>query len=166
MRVSAISGVETFRFEPHEDSRGLWQRVWDRDVVSVLGFSSDVAQISVSHNPLQGTLRGLHYLDCEVGETKFVFCSSGSVQDVLLDVRAGSPTFGDYVDLQLDPGDGVAIQPGIAHGFLSLKPNSLLIYIMTAQYNQEAEKRILWNDSRFGIKWRRAPMQVSEKDGG
>ena len=164
MKASAIDGVEPFQIEPFQDERGLWQRVWDRATIETLGFTGEVAQISISVNPLKGTLRGLHYLVPEARETKTVFCASGAVQDVVLDVRADSETFGDYVDLRLRPGMGVVVSPGMAHGFLSLEPNTLLVYIMSAPYSSNYERSVRWNDPSFGIDWLLEPKFISNKD--
>lgn len=164
MKVEEIEGVKTFHFDPFKDERGVWQRVWDKGIIGPLGFTSEVAQASISVNPLKGTLRGLHYLIPSVGETKTVFCVSGAVQDVVLDVRANSQTFSDYVDLRLGPGQGVAVSPGMAHGFLSLEPNTLLVYVMSAPYSKESERTIRWNDPSFGIDWLLDPKFISDKD--
>ena len=164
MKVNEIEGVAPFHLNPFEDNRGVWQRVWDNGIIEALGFTKDVAQVSVSVNPMKATLRGLHYLIPEVGETKTVFCASGAVQDVLLDLRTGSETFGDYVDLRLDPGQGVVVSPGMAHGFLSLQPDTVLVYVMSAPYKRESERTVRWNDPGFGIDWLLNPQFISDKD--
>lgn len=164
MKINELEGVKNFQIEAFRDERGVWQRAWDRGTIEEMGFTKEVAQISVSLNPLIGTLRGLHYLLPEVGETKTVFCVSGAVQDIVLDVRAGSQTFGDYLDLRLGPGQGVSVSPGMAHGFLSLQPNTLLVYVMSAPFLREAERTVRWNDPSFGIDWLMDPKIISKKD--
>lgn len=160
-----IPGVERYSIKGHSDKRGLWQRVWEADNPVIRNsFESSAKQVSVSYNPELGTLRGLHSLKPSAGETKFVFCVQGKVQDVALDIRRESVTFGTHASFILEQGMGVKIPPGVAHGFLTLEPDSTLVYVMTAFYNPELEVPIRWNDPRFNINWVRTPEVISSKD--
>lgn len=153
-----------FSFAPFVDQRGSWQRVWEQETLGGPLEGAEISEISVSSNPLPRTLRGMHSLRESYGEAKVVFCLSGMVQDVAIDVRQGLSTFGDFFSFFLHPGDGVVIPPGFAHGFLSLESNSNLAYLMTRPYNSSEELNFSWNDPFFRIPWACEPEIISEKD--
>jgi dTDP-4-dehydrorhamnose 3,5-epimerase len=161
-----VDGVRQVSFNPVSDFRGSWRRVWDASVMRSMGWDGGVEQVSISSNPHLGTLRGMHSLREEQGEFKFVFCISGAVQDVVIDPRPSSPSQGAYEAFSLTPecGFGVIIPPGCAHGFLTLQPNSVLLYMMATEYRPEHELCYRWNDPFWGIEWEIAPLLISEKD--
>lgn len=164
MRVERLSGVNFFEFSPHEDLRGTWLRCWDKELARNLNQESSVSQISVSINPHQFTLRGMHFLDQSAEETKTIFCFSGAVQDVVLDVRPESPTYLDHLSIDLSSGMGLIVDPGLAHGFLTLESNSNLLYVMSTEFIGELERGFLWSDPAFEIRWQQTPRLISEKD--
>ena len=160
----SISGLTQYSWKSHVDARGRWQRVWDSEK-----FEGDELlpnQISVSTNPKAGTLRGLHFMTEEAAEWKAVVCVQGAVQDVIVDMRAGSETYSKHESFELNGvnNDGILIPPGCAHGFLTLQPNTILVYIMTAPYNPNLERALRWNDPALGISWKQAPRVISDKD--
>lgn len=163
---SQFPEVTSFSFDPHLDFRGSWQRIWDVDFIQEVGHSPNIEQISVSSNPHLHTLRGLHSLRYEASEFKAVVCLSGAVQDVVVDVRPDSPTWGRYASFNLseEKMNGVLIPPGFAHGFLTLLPNTKLLYLMSTKYSAELEYNFCWNDPGFGISWLADPALVSDKD--
>lgn len=160
--------MQKYAWEPYADSRGKWQRIWDVERFNNVPSSMTAVQVSVSKNPLKGTLRGLHFLDESASEWKAVVCVQGSVQDVIVDMRDDSPTKGlhDSFILSGSGNEGVLIPPGCAHGFLSLEPNCILLYLMTAKYDATLERSLRWNDPLLGIDWLLNPELVSDKDRG
>lgn len=166
MKKHDLSSIETFSWAPHEDSRGAWQRVWDSQVISGFGHNPQISQISLSRNPTRHTLRGLHSLDTAIQEYKTVICISGAVQDVIVDVRPDSETFAKWRSFNLisKPAQGILIPPGFAHGFLTLEPETNLLYIMSKPYDEFYERSFRWDDPRFKIPWAAEPVMISIKD--
>lgn len=163
MRVPEMDNVNRFSHSPYEDARGIWQRCLDLDDLPPLG-GLNVKQVSVSLNPHSGTLRGLHSMRQPVDEWKVVFCYSGAVQDVIVDLRTTSRTHLKHVSFNLSPGEGVVIPPQCAHGFLTLTQNSHLVYAMTSEFLPSHEYSLAWNDPTLNIKWLEIPQIVSPKD--
>jgi dTDP-4-dehydrorhamnose 3,5-epimerase len=128
--------------------------------------SFSAQQISISTNPTKGTLRGLHYLEERAKEWKAVVCVQGLVQDVVVDMREGSPTYKSHQSFYLDgrSNDGLLIPPGCAHGFLSLMPNTILMYVMTAPFDSDMERALRWDDPALNISWDLSPNVISDKD--
>ncbi len=158
--------VFLIQVKAHEDERGSFLRLYCRDQLSRLGFDFEVVQANLSTNPKKGTLRGLHYQLPPSAETKLVWCLRGSVWDCVLDLRATSPTFGKWVGYELSATNrrAVLVPPGCAHGFLTLEPNVVLFYLVSARYDPARERGIRWNDPFFAIAWPFAPALVSPRD--
>jgi dTDP-4-dehydrorhamnose 3,5-epimerase len=164
--VPEIFGLQLINFEPFEDHRGSWQRIFDDKAVDAQLGDSRMAQVSISKNTLKGTLRGMHSLAESYREIKVVLCLQGSVQDVVLDTRPSSPTFGKYDSFLLSENVPVAvvIPPGCAHGFLTLQDDSSLLYLMSRPYRSDQEICYRWNDPFWGVQWNFEPSTISEKD--
>jgi dTDP-4-dehydrorhamnose 3,5-epimerase len=162
----SLDEIQIFSWPPHVDSRGTWQRIWDRGAIALKGHNSEIEQISFSRNPKLHTLRGLHSLEENAQEFKAVICLSGRVQDVVVDVRPRSRDFGKWRSyiLSSDPAQGIFIPPGFAHGFLTLTENTDLLYVMSAAYDEKLENCFRWNDPKLNILWSAQPALVSEKD--
>ena len=163
--IDRIEGVEEVTLPRFEDDRGVFTRTFDKKVFENLGNFS-VSQTSISINPIAGTLRGMHYQAFPSREYKFIRCLEGSVFDVLIDLRNGSSTYGDHVTYVLSNKNSpcLLIPPGIAHGFLTLKPNTYLAYAMTENHDQRLSKRILWSDPILEIVWPHKPKLISKDD--
>jgi len=164
--VPEIHGLQLLNFETYEDRRGSWQRIFDENAVDMQLGDSSIDQVSISRNTRKGTLRGMHSLAESYGEIKAVVCLQGSVQDVILDTRPSSPTFGKYASFLLseDVPVAVVIPPGCAHGFLTLRDNSNLLYLMSKPYRSDMEISYKWNDPFWGVEWNFEPSIISEKD--
>ena len=159
-----IEGAFGIIEEPHEDSRGTLIRVWDRN--SILG-NFNLNQSSVVSNPMKGTLRGLHYQVQPFSENKVIECVSGKVFDVIVDLRKESLTYGAHLGITLGPQErylGVFVPAGCAHGYLTLDPNSTLVYFMDQEYSPNPAKGLPWNDSSLSIEWPIKPVLVSTRD--
>jgi len=110
----------------------------------------------------------MHYLEEQAQEWKSVVCLQGSVQDVVVDMREESQTFRSHQSFHLEgqSNDGVLIPPGCAHGFLTLEPNTILLYIMSVPYDSSLERALRWDDPTLGISWDLVPKVISDKDQG
>ena len=155
-----VAGVRILDVEAHEDARGTFARIWCAREARALGLEERIAQASLSRNRERGTLRGLHYQRPPHAEVKVVRCVRGAVFDVALDLRRGSPTFKRWVGVELSAQNGRAlyIPEGLAHGFMTLEPDSEILYQMSAFYQPDAGAGVRWNDSAFDIRW---PLPVS-----
>jgi dTDP-4-dehydrorhamnose 3,5-epimerase len=152
---TAIQGVVVVELEEHVDERGSFARTWCRDEMADAGLASELAQCSLSRNRLAGTLRGLHFQRPPHEEAKLVRCTRGAIFDVAVDLRAGSPTRGEWVGVTLDAENGRAlyVPDGCAHGFQTLVEQSDVSYMISTSYVPEAAAGVRWNDPAFGIVW-------------
>jgi dTDP-4-dehydrorhamnose 3,5-epimerase len=163
---TALGGVYEIDLEPHEDVRGSFSRVFCRREFEAAGLVSELAQCSISENRRRGTLRGLHYQIAPSREVKVVRCVRGSIFDVALDLRIGSPTFLEHhrVELSAQNGRALYIPPGCAHGFQTLEDNALVLYFMTDFHRTELGRGVRWNDEAFGISWPIADPVMLDRD--
>jgi dTDP-4-dehydrorhamnose 3,5-epimerase len=139
----------------HGDSRGLFfEWLTDREFRAFAGHRFDVRQANCSVSSA-GVLRGLHFAQLPPSQAKYVTCVSGSVFDVVVDIRLGSPTFGRWASVVLDDSDRktVYISEGLAHGFRALQDNSTIMYLCSAEYNPQREHTICATDPVLGIDW-------------
>ena len=114
-----------------------------------------------------GTLRGLHFQAPPSAQAKLVRCGRGAIFDVAVDIRKGSPTYGHWVGYELneDNGHQLYVPIGFAHGFLTLRPNSEIVYKCSDYYAPETEGALIWNDSDIGIDWPVTnELTISDKD--
>ena len=151
---------------PLKDSRGFFSRMFCEEEFINNGLDPTVMKINNSYNVVKGTLRGLHYQIPPYQETKLVRVISGSLWDVVLDLRKDSPTFGqwDAVTLSAEKRNMVLVPRGCAHGILTLEEHTEMLYIVSAQYAPEYERGLKWDDPRFNIDWPLEPVVMSEKD--
>jgi dTDP-4-dehydrorhamnose 3,5-epimerase len=160
-----IDGAWRLTMEPHPDERGWFARYFCADTFAELGGPMSFVQFNHSMTRNAGSIRGLHLQLGRPPESKLVKCVRGAVLDVLVDVRAGSPTFLQHVTLELSAGgDAVVIPPGVAHGFQTLVEDTELIYHHTAPYRPGDERGFRYDDPRIGVAWPLPPADVSDKD--
>ena len=162
----SLPGAFRITFEKHTDERGSFVRTFCKKTFLEHNLHDDFKQDSLSFNIKKGTLRGLHYQDPEP-EVKLVQCLQGEIYDVLVDMRKNSPTFGNWESILLKEGDLTAlyIPQGIAHGFQTLKSNTLLHYKISEYYNPAAAQGIRWNDPMIAIEWpTKMNIIISERD--
>jgi dTDP-4-dehydrorhamnose 3,5-epimerase len=152
---TSIQGAWLVQLEPHEDERGTFARIWCRDELSAHGLSTELAQCSISRNPREGTLRGLHFQRAPHEEVKLVRAVSGAIFDVIVDLRPGSATLGQWFGVRLDAENGQAlyIPKGVAHGFQTRADNSDVLYMISTPYAPDAASGVRWDDPAFGIEW-------------
>ena len=147
-----------------EDSRGWFLETWNQlKFEKILGHKIKFTQDNHSFSNL-GVLRGLHYQGVKSPQAKLLRCVSGSIYDVIVDIRKSSPTFGEWASTNLDSKNKhmVWIPIGFAHGFLSLKQNTEVFYKTTNNWNKNEERIIKWNDKSLNIKWPMREFNISK----
>ena len=155
VRELKIPGAWEITPAVHGDSRGLfYEWLTDREFSAVTGHRLDVRQANCSVSSA-GVLRGLHFAQLPPSQAKYVTCVSGSVFDVVVDIRLGSPTFGQWDSVLLDDKDRrtIYISEGLGHGFLALQDNSMIMYLCSAEYNPHREHTIRATDPALAIDW-------------
>lgn len=157
MKVRELDIPGTWEITPalHGDSRGLlFEWLTDHDFTGFAGHRLDVRQANCSVSSA-GVLRGLHFAQVPPSQAKYVTCVSGSVFDVVVDIRVGSPTFGQWDSVLLDDLNHktIYISEGLAHGFLALQDNSTVMYLCSAEYNPQREHTICPTDPALAIDW-------------
>lgn len=163
---TGLPGVFHILAEPITDKRGHFARLYCPDEFSKAGIEFSLAQINTSRNPVQHTLRGMHWQDAPYGEAKFVRCVQGSVFDVVADIRRDSPDFGKWIGQVLTAKDENAlfIPEGFAHGFITLEPNTDVLYQMGRMYEPGQAKGFRFDDPAFNIQWPHPPAMIGEAD--
>ena len=159
MPVARISGALLFQPEPHVDERGFFSRTFDADVVRAAGIDpAAFAQDSVSRS-VKGVIRGMH-LRSGHGESKLVRCSYGAVFDVVVDLRPGSPTFGNWESFELRDNEQVTlyVPAGCAHGFQALTDPADVSYRIDRPHDPSEDVSIAFDDPELAIPW---PLPVS-----
>jgi len=162
-----IKGGFIIQLEPHEDHRGFFMRTYDKKIFAEHGIDRDWVQENHSYNKEKGTVRGFHFQFPPHAETKLIRVISGEILDVFLDLRKGSPTFGQW-DSVVVSGENkkmVYIPRGFGHGMCTLTDNAQMVYKVDNYYSPEAESQVKWNDPDLNIKWpvEKEPI-MSEKD--
>jgi dTDP-4-dehydrorhamnose 3,5-epimerase len=155
IRQLDIAGAWEITPQLHADARGLFfEWLTDRGFTSFAGHRLDVRQANCSVSAA-GVLRGLHFAQLPPSQAKYVTCLSGSVLDVVVDIRVGSPTFGHWDSVLLDDRDhrSVYLSEGLAHGFVALQDNSTVMYLCSAEYNPQREHTIAATDPALAIDW-------------
>jgi len=168
MRFSetGIAGVILVEIEPSEDDRGAFARLQCPDEFAAAGHPFEPAQTSLSRNPHLGTLRGMHYQPAPHAETKLVRAVRGRMFDVALDLRDDSPTYRRWISAELSAANARAllIPEGVAHGFLTLEPDTDVLYQISPGFQPGHEAGVRWDDPAFGIAWPAAPALISPRD--
>jgi dTDP-4-dehydrorhamnose 3,5-epimerase len=161
-----LPGAKVIELERREDQRGFFARLFCQQQFLRHGLEQAIAQVNTSFSRQRGTLRGLHYQLPPKAETKLVRCIRGSIYDVILDLRAASPTCGQWFGLELTAENRkmLYVPKGFAHGFLTLADNSEVLYFASEFYSPECERTVRWNDQKFSVHWPFSPKVVSEKD--
>ncbi len=161
-----LAGCLTATSQVHEDIRGEFFRAFCAHELEHVLAEKTIQQINVSLTRRQGTVRGLHYQLPPYTETKIIRCLQGSVFDVAVDLRAGSPTFLQYHGeiLSAERHNMMVIPDGFAHGFQALEENCQLLYLHTAIYQPASEGGVAYNDTSIGIKWPLPVYSLSDRD--
>lgn len=151
---------------PFQDDRGHFGRTFCQSEFGDAGLETSFVQANASFNHRKGTLRGMHYQLPPHAEVKVVRCVRGAIHDVIIDLRRESPTYLAWqgFDLTEDNGMQLYVPRGFAHGFISLRDDTAITYMVSAAYAPGAERGLRWNDPTFGIDWPIEVATMSDKD--
>ena len=163
---TALAGVLILTPQRHGDARGFFSESWNRARMAAAGLAYDFVQDNHSVSAQVGTLRGLHYQSPPHAQDKLVRCGRGALWDVAVDIRAGSPTFGQWVGVDLTPENGrqLLIPAGFLHGFVTRAPDTEIIYKCTDYYAPDCDGAVAWDDPDMGIDWGVTEPVLSGKD--
>jgi len=161
-----LAGAYLIQSEEIADERGFFARVWCQDELKTKGLDSNLVQCNISYNKIKGTVRGMHYQIAPYQEVKLVRCTQGAIYDIIIDIRANSPTFKQWIGVKLTASNRyiLYIPKDFAHGFQTLTDNTEVLYQMSQFYKPEAARGIRWDDPSFDISWLVPITLISEKD--
>ena len=161
-----LKGAYIIEIEKLKDNRGFFARAWCQKEFEEHGLTPRVVQANVSSNKKKGTLRGMHYQIAPYEETKLVRCTRGAIYDVIIDLRQGSPTFKQWMGVELTESNYkmLYVPENFAHGFQTLEDNAEVTYQVSQFYTPGSESGIRWDDPLFGIRWPLEVQVISDKD--
>jgi dTDP-4-dehydrorhamnose 3,5-epimerase len=166
--ATEIADVKLILPRIHRDHRGFFSETYNRADLAALGFNLEFVQDNHSLSVERGVVRGLHFQIPPFAQDKLVRVIRGSIFDVAVDIRRGSPTYGKHVARVISAADWnqFLVSAGFAHGFCTLEANTEVIYKVTKYYSPEHDRGVLWNDPDLGIAWPVAEGEaiVSDKD--
>lgn len=170
MRVTegTLEGVKLIEPTVFEDARGYFLESYQAIRYAEIGLPQVFVQDNHSLSKEAGVIRGLHYQLNPQAQSKLVRVTAGAIYDVVVDIRQGSPTYGQWegFELSADNKRQLFVPTGFAHGFCTLVPNTEVQYKVDRLYSKEHDRGILWNDPAIGIKWPTTQPILSEKDAG
>jgi dTDP-4-dehydrorhamnose 3,5-epimerase len=139
----------------HGDHRGWFMETYNENIFNDSGININFVQDNQSFSAAKGTLRGLHYQLYPKDQTKLVRCTKGTIYDVAVDIRRGSPNFGQWIGIELSAENKkqLLIPNGFAHGFITLTDNVEVQYKVDEVYSPENDRGIRWNDPEININW-------------
>ena len=148
------------------DARGFFSESWNAQTMADAGIDLAFVQDNHSLSARKGTLRGLHFQTPPMAQDKLVRCGRGALFDVAVDIRSGSPTYGQWfgVELSAENGRQLLVPIGFAHGFVTLNDDTEICYKCTAPYAPECDAGIAWNDSAIAVEWGVSDPVLSNKD--
>ncbi len=155
LQPTAIADVKVLIPRKFGDERGFFSEVYSRKALAAVGIQTQFVQDNHSLSARPGVVRALHYQLPPMAQAKLVRVVRGAILDVAVDIRRGSPTFGRHVKEVLSAANWkqIFVPPGFAHGFLTLEPNTEVVYKVSDYYSPEHERGIRWNDPALGIDW-------------
>ncbi|HUC17137.1 MAG TPA: dTDP-4-dehydrorhamnose 3,5-epimerase [Acetobacteraceae bacterium] len=161
-----LAGAHLVELDRRGDQRGFFARLFCEHEFAAAGLESHFVQANTSFSARRGTLRGMHYQLPPAAEVKLVRCLSGALQDVIIDLRPESSTFGQWFGAELTPQNRVMmyVPRGFAHGFITLTDDTEVLYLVSAFYAPQHERGIRFDDPSFGIGWAIMPTELSDKD--
>lgn len=164
IRQTTLPGVLLIEPRVFGDDRGFFMETYRVDAFRDAGIRDSFVQDNHSRSA-KGVLRGLHYQEPNP-QGKLVRCTRGALFDVAVDIRRGSPSFGQWFGVELSDANKrmLWVPPGFAHGFCALEDGSDLVYKCTALYDPAGDRAVLWNDPEIGIAWPIAEPLLSAKD--
>lgn len=163
---TALRGAYLVEIEPVQDERGFFARSWCAREFAGYGLALRPEQCNISFNASRGTLRGLHYQVKPHAEAKLVRCTAGAMFDVIVDLRADSPTFLQWHGIELSASNRrmLFVPEDFAHGFQTLADDTEVFYLMSHDYHPDSARGIRWDDPGLGIRWPVADPILSARD--
>ena len=161
-----IDGSWIIELKKFEDGRGFFYESFRNEIAKkYFGREFSIKQSNTSVSK-KGSVRGIHYALVPPSQAKYVQCQQGSIIDYVIDIRVGSPTFSQFVEVDLSATNpqAIFIEEGLAHAFVALENETVVTYFVSENYNPEREKGINPFDSDLNIKWPSINLELSEKD--
>lgn len=164
----ALAGAFAIDLERRSDDRGFFARFWCTQELERAGLNPHIAQINTAVTTRAGTVRGMHLQMAPHAEVKIVRCLRGAVIDVIVDLRADSPTCLKSCAVEIDAANGrmVYVPEGFAHGYQTLEDDTELLYLTSHAYAPKHATGVRWDDPRFGIQWPLPITSLSDQDRG
>jgi dTDP-4-dehydrorhamnose 3,5-epimerase len=161
-----LAGAFIVDIDSTSDERGFFARSFCAEEFAAYGLSAAALQCSVSYNFDKGTLRGMHYQAPPHEEHKLIRCTAGAIFDVIVDIRTGSASYGQWFGAELTAANHRALlaPKGFAHGFLTLADGSEVLYMIGTRYAPGFARGFLWDDPKVGIAWPMKPVVISARD--
>lgn len=165
-KETKLGGAFVIDLEIFKDDRGFFARAWCRREFEAHGLIGKLIQSNISFNRKAGTLRGMHYQIAPHEEAKLVRCTKGAIYDVIIDLRPHSPTYQEWVAVELsaDNYKMVYVPEGFAHGYQTLVDDTEVFYHVTEFYAPAAERGVRFDDPAFEITWPMDVVLISSKD--
>lgn len=163
---TALAGATIIDLERREDERGYFARTYCEREFAEHGLAARMVQSNVSLTRQAGTLRGMHFQAAPHAEDKLVRCARGAVWDAIVDIRPESPTYCQWIGVELSDANGrmLLVPQGFAHGFVSLTDDAVVLYQVSEFYTPGAERGARHDDPAFGIRWPIPIRAMSDKD--
>jgi len=165
--LTTLPGVLRIDAEPHCDARGLFARIYCPEEFAAAGIPDYQAwQMSLSRNPTCHTLRGMHFQPAQHDEAKLVRAVRGRAYDVVIDLRRDSPCYREWIAVELDAEamNAVFVPEGCAHGFLTLQPDTDVMYQISPLHVPGKARGVRWNDPAFAVRWPAEPVLMDARD--
>ena len=161
-----LKGAYIINLDKKEDKRGFFARFYCMNEFEKQGLITNLVQMNTTLSREKGTIRGLHFQNLPKAEVRIVRCLRGKIWDVIVDIRAKSPTYGQWYGKELNEENRTSmyVPKGFAHGFQTLVDDVELLYLHSNFYSSEHEGGILYNDKTVGVDWPLPVSEISERD--
>jgi dTDP-4-dehydrorhamnose 3,5-epimerase len=157
MHVERLSIPEVVILRPkrHGDERGFFSETYSKQTLAAAGIALDFVQDNHAFSAAKGTVRGIHFQTPPFAQDKLVRVVRGAILDVAVDLRRGSPTYGQHVSAVISAAEWnqILVPIGFGHGLCTLEPDTEVLYKVTNYYSSECDKGLLWNDPALAIEW-------------
>jgi dTDP-4-dehydrorhamnose 3,5-epimerase len=161
-----IPGAYLIDIDKKNDERGFFARMFCSIEFGDKNLSTKFVQLNNSFSTEKGVMRGMHYQLPPAGEVKVLRCFQGAIHDMILDLRPDSPCYGKWFGTEITAANRrmIYVPQGCAHGFITLKNDTEILYLVNNFYEPHMERGVRYNDPYFSIEWPQNPVSISEKD--